>query len=160
MMICEICSSSREDSTYPLVSESQFWLVKLAPNQSLLGRCVVAARRHVGDLAELTPAEMTDFLQVVRQLEGAIKQSLGATMFNWSCYMNLAYQADPPDPHVHWWLAPRYRQPVEVHGILFEDPHFGHPYDHRRWQEVTPEVRDYLVSEIRRGITPAPPAAG
>jgi diadenosine tetraphosphate (Ap4A) HIT family hydrolase len=145
---CEICSGSREDPAYPLIGESEFWIVKLAPNQSLLGRCVVATKRHVGDLADVTPAELMDFLEVVRRLEYAIRQSFSATMFNWSCYMNVAYRNDPPNPHVHWWLVPRYRQQVEVHGLTFKDPHFGHPYDHYRWQEVPPEMRNYLVREI------------
>lgn len=151
-MNCDICSASNADPVYPFIGASKFWTIKLAPNQSLLGRCVVAAKRHVGDLGDLTAAEMIDFLAVVRGLKSAVRQSLGATMFNWSCYMNLAYrtsQASPPDPHVHWWLVPRYRQQVEIQGVTFEDPHFGHPYDHSRWQEVSPEIRNYLVREIR-----------
>jgi diadenosine tetraphosphate (Ap4A) HIT family hydrolase len=122
-MTCDICTASREYSLYPLIGESEFWTIKLAPNQSLLGRCVVAAKRHVGDLADLTDDEMIDFLTVVRGLENAVRQSLGATMFNWSCYMNLAYRTRPPNPHVHWWLVPRYQQQIEIQGVTFEDPH-------------------------------------
>jgi diadenosine tetraphosphate (Ap4A) HIT family hydrolase len=116
----------------------------------------VATKRHVGDLAELSPEEVIDFLEVVRQLENAIKQSFGATMFNWSCHMNLAYRNDPPNPHVHWWLVPRYAQQAVLPAGTFEDPHFGHPYDHYRWQEVSPEVKDYLVREIRSHLPPSP----
>jgi diadenosine tetraphosphate (Ap4A) HIT family hydrolase len=148
-MTCEICSASREDLAYVLIGESEFWTIKLAPNQSLLGRCVVAAKRHVGDLADLTAEEIIDFLEVVRRLESALRRSFAPTMFNWSCYMNVAYRTSPPDPHVHWWLVPRYQQEVEIQGVTFEDPHFGHPYDHYRWQEVSPETKNHLAREIR-----------
>jgi hypothetical protein len=41
-MTCDICSASSADPVYPLIGASEFWTTELAPNQSLLGRYVVA----------------------------------------------------------------------------------------------------------------------
>ena len=147
-MTCPICAWSSEHPHYPLLFETPFWRVVLAPNQCLLGRCVIHLKRHAGDLAELTPEESLDWHQLVQRLETALRDAFGATMFNWSCYMNHAYRQQPADPHVHWWAVPRYDHPVELAGWLFEDPDFGNPYNHQRWLDVPEEVRRQIVERI------------
>jgi diadenosine tetraphosphate (Ap4A) HIT family hydrolase len=147
-MTCPICAWSSENHNYPLLFESGFWRVVLAPNQCLLGRCVIHLKRHAGDLAELTPEEVVDWLGVVKKLEGALQEAFGATLFNWSCYMNLAYREQPADPHVHWWAVPRYERAVEIGGWVFEDPDFGNPYDHKRWLDVPEEIRRQILERI------------
>lgn len=77
-------------------------------------------------LSEVTQEEMSDFLQVIKNLEALVKKTFGATMFNWACSMNHAYQADPPNPQVHWHVIPRYIRPVEFRGEAFRDEHFGY----------------------------------
>ncbi len=147
-MNCPICAWTPEEVDYPFIFETSHWIVKLGPNQSLLGRCVISTQRHVGDLADLTQPEMIDLLAVIKQLEGAVRRAFGAVMFNWSCYMNLAYREEPADPHVHWWMVPRYNSAREIDGIAFADPHFGEPYDHYRWQDVSIELKTHIVGKI------------
>ena len=74
-----------------------------------------------------------------------------ATMFNWSCYMNLSYRENPPDPHIHWWVVPRYSHSVKVGTLTFEDPLFGSPYDHAMRREVSQEVRQLIAERLRQG---------
>ena len=121
----------------------------LAPNQCLVGRCVVNLKRHAGDLAELTQAELIDWLVVVKTVETALWSAFNPTMFNWSCYMNFAYREKPPDPHIHWWAVPRYDHPVELAGLIFEDPDFGSPYDHRRRLVLPSFVQKQVADKIR-----------
>jgi len=148
-MKCPICSWSSEDNEYLLVSETTNWRVCLAPNQSLIGRCVVSTRRHVGDLAFLTRDEIIEFFHIIGALEEALRRAFGATMFNWSCYMNNAHQETPPNPHVHWWAVPRYDHVIKYNGYLFDDLHFGNPYDHSRWFTLPVDERCKIAERVR-----------
>jgi diadenosine tetraphosphate (Ap4A) HIT family hydrolase len=149
-MQCPICSWSSNDEDYLFISETQYWRVCLAPNQSLLGRCVIHLKRHAGDIGDLTNDEWSDFLIVVKRVEKTLRFAFNATMFNWSCYMNHAYREDPPTPHVHWWAVPRYARAVRFGVRTFEDPHFGNPYDHGRWIDLPKHLRDEIANKIRK----------
>lgn len=148
-MICPICSWSLDNQDYLLIQELQYWRVCLAPNQSLLGRCVIHLKRHVGDLANLRENELLEFLSVITRLEEAIRFAFGATMFNWSCYMNHAYRESPPNPHVHWWAVPRYDHAVRFEDTFFEDPHFASPYDHYRVMDAPSDLRLKIAEAIK-----------
>jgi len=148
-MSCPICAWSPENRDYLLIHETGSWRICLAPNQSLIGRCVIHLKRHAGGLADLTEDEWGDFLNVVRRLESALRFAFNAAMFNWSSYMNHAYRENPPDPHVHWWAVPRYARALRFGGRTFEDPHFGNPYDHSRWLDLPETLRAEIAGKIR-----------
>ena len=112
-----------------LIFETQYWRVLVADfDQRYLGRCVIVLKRPCGDLADITSEEHLDFLEIVKKLKAAGRKAFHATMFNWGCLMNNAYQKDPPDPHVHWHFRPRYKEPVQFAGKVFEDKEFGYHY--------------------------------
>ncbi len=150
---CPICAWTPKITDYRFVWETGLWRVVLAPNQSLIGRCVVHLKRHAGSLADLTPEEILEWRVLVEQHEQAVRSAFGAAMFNWSCYLNHSYREDSPDPHVHWWAVPRYNRVVEVGGLTFDDPHFENLYDHYRWEEVTPEVHREIAERIQQALT-------
>lgn len=152
-MACPICNWSPSTPDYRFVYETSLWRVVLAPNQCLVGRCVVHLKRHVGDLADLTQVELIEWLTVVNILEAALRGAFEATMFNWSCYMNHSYQKSVPDPHIHWWAVPRYNHPVRIGEWIFEDPDFGNPYDHYRWVDVPKEIHQQIAELIQHAIT-------
>ena len=109
-----------------IVFEMLHWKVILIPDQLYLGRSVVVLKRQCGDLADLSQEEMLDFLELVKKLQNLLKKTFGATMFNWSCLMNNAYQVNPAKPQVHWHFRARYQHPVKFAGHTFKDPNFGH----------------------------------
>jgi len=106
-------------------------------------------KRHAGDLVDLTEDEWNDFSDVVKHVEETIRLAFNATMFNWSCYMNLAYRENAPNPHVHWWAVPRYAQAVRFGENTFDDPHFGNPYDHARRLDLPKNLRDEIAEKIK-----------
>lgn len=136
-----------------IIFETPYWFVKLMPKQLYLGRCVIVLKRKCGDLAELTQEEVLDFAEVVKKLEGVLRRTFKATMFNWGCLMNDAYQVTPAEPQVHWHFRPRYDQPVEFAGHTFADPNFGHHYL-REDNEYLPsdDVLDLIATEIRGNL--------
>lgn len=150
---CPICSWTTDNLEYPFVHETELWRVVLAPNQSLIGRCVVHLKRHAGDLADLSQRELLEWLTLVRTFEDALRLAFGATMFNWSCYMNHSFGKDSPNPHVHWWAVPRYNHQVTIGDWILKDPDFGNPYDHYRWLEVPREIHQRIATRIQRAIS-------
>ena len=127
------------------------WVVTVAQDQGYLGRCYVTLRKHRQHLHELSVEEWNDLASVINQLENAITVSLGATLFNWACMMNNAYQVETPVPHIHWHVRPRYSSPATFKGDTYLDNDFGHHYDrnHRNF------VSQSTISEITAKINSA-----
>ena len=151
-MNCPICSWSSDNLDYLFLIETQHWRICLAPNLSLIGRCVTYLKRHAGNLADLTQAEIIELFRLVKNFEDALRQAFDATMFNWSCYMNNAYKETPPNPHVHWWAIPRYVHIVEFDGRTFEDPNFGNPYNHGRRFAPSHELCHDITNRIKANL--------
>lgn len=134
--------------------ETAHWRVVLNTNQTYLGRSVVLLKRPCGQLADVTDAEFSELLTVIRKLEHVFHSVLGATMFNWSCLMNFAYRDTVPNPQIHWHLVPRYDHTVEFAGRSFSDPNFGN----RSKDDITtlpdgvlPELRNTLIKNLQPG---------
>jgi diadenosine tetraphosphate (Ap4A) HIT family hydrolase len=145
---CGICKFAK--TTNPIY-QTKYWSVTIADDQRLLGRCYVTLKRHSGSLSELKESEWADLRKVIKKMEAALRDGFGATMFNWNCYMNNAYKAVPPYPHVHWHLRPRYRDKVKFAGLLFEDKDFGHaPGKEKR--EVPTRVLNNIGAKIKDNI--------
>lgn len=124
---CEICKSLDLNTERLLVTDH--WIVTLAQDQGYLGRCYVTTRKHKQHLHELDPSEWQDLNTVICRLEDSISKTFGATLYNWACMMNNAYQESDPMPHVHWHVRPRYIAPVTFRGVIYSDKDFGHHYD-------------------------------
>ncbi len=146
-MDCLGCKSSSSDKNF--IFESKYWKVFLNPEQSYLGRCVVTLKRHCSSLSQLKSEEWIDFVNLVKKLESLLKKAFGATMFNWSCFLNDAYQNNPPNPHVHWHLRPRYKQSVKFANRWFEDPDFSHHYSRDRKEIVDDKMIKKIIDKIR-----------
>jgi diadenosine tetraphosphate (Ap4A) HIT family hydrolase len=145
-------STSEESSRAArFIFETDYWTIRLIPNQLYLGYCVVVLKRPCGDMAELTPDEVADFFVIAKKMEAAARQAFDATMFNWSCLMNLAYRNNPPDPQVHWHFRPRYNHPVKFADEIFTDPNFGSHYT-LDLHEVGPEMWKRIIAEFLRFI--------
>lgn len=113
----------------PHVFGSEHWRCVLnGPDQRYPGRCIVVARKHVPTVPDLEPDQWDELRTVMGRLERAAKRAFGATLSNWGCLMNHAFQVDPARPHVHWHFRPRYSTPVDAVGLRFEDDAFGKHY--------------------------------
>lgn len=148
-MECAICEFTKKSDNS--IFETKNWIVNLANDQAYLGRSYVTLKRHCGDLAELSKEEWDDLYKLISVLESSVRKAFGADLFNWTCLMNLAYQNDPPNPHVHWHFRPRYGRSVEFAGLTFTDPEFGKHYarEHERSLEVSKEVQQKIIEKIR-----------
>jgi diadenosine tetraphosphate (Ap4A) HIT family hydrolase len=80
------------------------------------GHTLVAPRRHVGSIYELTAAEQTAVWQFVGHIREILADKYALDTFNIGVSDGLA--AEQSAPHVHIYVAPRRRGGVS-------DPHVG-----------------------------------
>ena|SRR5260221_524986 len=132
------------------IHETKHWEVYLNPDQYYLGRCVIAAKRDVGEMSLLTDEEWLDFAKLAKKIEIGFKEAFGATMFNWTCLMNGAYQDKNPHPEVHWHMRPRYAKSVEFAGHKFEDKEFGHHYARSTESPVSQRIERQIIAGVRK----------
>lgn len=153
---CDICQFVKETDN-PVI-ETKYWIVLLANEQAYLGRCYVTLKRHCGDLAKLKKEEWLELLSLIKKLEMALKDTFNPALFNWTCLMNLAYQNDPPNPHIHWHFMPRYNRKVKFKGITFDDPEFGHHYarEKERSKIVSEKVKNEIIVAIGKRLARNP----
>lgn len=147
-----------EDAKFQVL-KTEYWDAFVAPDQLYLGRLVVVLRDpNFSDncpwLRWVPMKAHVEFHYVVDHLERALIRDFRATMFNWSCLMNNAYQEDNPKPHVHWHFRPRYKEPVEIFGQVFTDPNFGHHYLREDTDKkiVSDVLREAIAYKIREAI--------
>jgi diadenosine tetraphosphate (Ap4A) HIT family hydrolase len=133
------------------IFETPYWVIFLAPNQSNIGTCVVALKRHYGTLNGLTDEEWLDFAKIVKQLEYSLKKAFNTTMFNWGALMNADYMKEKPDPHIHWHFIPRYRNIVKFENLIFDDKYFG-SMQPRPIREVPDSIRKKIIEKIKENM--------
>lgn len=148
MKKCEICPYV-ENPDCPIF-DNKYWIVNLAVHdQYYPGRAYVTTKRHVSSLSELMKEEWDELKIVVGKFEKAVKAGLGASLCNWSCLMNNAFQEKPYNPHVHWHVRPRYKEPISVQGETFTDELFGKHYKKSTDRVVPKAVEQEIVSRIK-----------
>ena len=71
------------------------------------GHCMVVPDRHVGDLSELTPEEVSSIMSLVRDLMTAIRATMRPEGFNVGCNIGKVSGAGIAD-HFHMHVVPRW----------------------------------------------------
>ncbi|MBP2046679.1 diadenosine tetraphosphate (Ap4A) HIT family hydrolase [Methanobacterium aggregans] len=150
-MECKYCKILEKENFGDLLLETRHWIVFLAPNQSLIGTCVLALNRHLENLSGLELEEWQDFAFLVKRMEHTLKGAFNATMFNWGCLMNASYLKNPPEPHLHWHLIPRYNHEVKLNGLTFEDVYFGHMKP-QPIKNISLQTRKIISDKIRENL--------
>ncbi|MDR3292046.1 MAG: HIT family protein [Methanobrevibacter sp.] len=133
-----------------LIFESKFWKLFLAPSQRYLGTSVLALKREVMNLRDLTSQEWKEFSLIVKNTEIAMNKSFEPDLYNWACFKNAAYRNESGEikAQIHWHLHPRYKDPVIFEGIEFTDPDFGYPPGLKE-KTIPDELREKIIIHIR-----------
>jgi diadenosine tetraphosphate (Ap4A) HIT family hydrolase len=148
--ICDICE--RNESNSGIILETEHWLVPLAADQGYLGRSFVVSKVHRESLSELTEAEWHEYITIVGRMEKAVKEAFGATLSNWGCLMNNAFQKTPSRPHVHWHFRPRYDKTVTINDVDFTDPMFAYHYDRAQTNVVDDETFNIILEKFKAHV--------
>lgn len=105
----------------PIVRESTCWRIAINRNQNLLGKVLIALRRHEESVAELTPTEWSELRDELRWATGRLAAAFRPDHLNYAFLQN-------QDRHVHLHVIPRYAGPRTCGGTEFRDPDWPHHY--------------------------------
>jgi len=146
---CDVCQFLESKPLQNQILTTQYWTVGVITDQPYLGRALITLLTHKSSLGKLSSEEWHDFEAIVQKLEPAYKTAFGAEPLNIGCFMNHGYRDDPPHPHVHWHIFPRYRSTVEFGGQIFEDERYGKFYDDDARRPVDNEMVTAIADELR-----------
>lgn len=146
---CDVCQFLEKKPLKNQILTTTYWTVGIIPDQPYLGRALITLLAHKSSLGQLSPAEWQEFEAMVPKLENAYKQAFGAEPLNMGCFMNHGYQDNPPHPHVHWQIFPRYKKPFELKGIIFDDNRCGRFYDDDARRPVDNEVVEEIAQRLK-----------
>lgn len=149
MLNCDNCQFLKNKPLNNQILTTRYWTVGIIPDQPYLGRGLITLLDHKSSLGKLSREEWSEFEEIVPKLENAYKQAFGAEPLNMGCFMNNGYRDDPPHPHVHWQIFPRYKEPAKLKGLIFKDDRYGNFYDDDARRIVDQQVVEEIVQRLR-----------
>ncbi|MFC4620455.1 hypothetical protein ACFO4N_17285 [Camelliibacillus cellulosilyticus] len=96
------------------IYETDFWVWSLRPNQSTLGSGILSLKRECGIFSELKQEEYCDLNNIIKVIEGTLKQLFNYDIMNYLMLMMV-------DKQVHYHIIPRYEKKVELFGEIWVD---------------------------------------
>ncbi len=130
--LCQLIAGIDGASVTPVWHDSQM-VVVLVDEPAYPGFCRVIWRAHVKEMSDLAPAERSAMMEVVWQVELAMRDVMQPDKVNLASLGNMT-------PHLHWHVIPRYR----------DDAHFPSPL----WAAAVRET-DAEVLAARRALLPS-----
>jgi diadenosine tetraphosphate (Ap4A) HIT family hydrolase len=135
MSKCELCQQQGD-----VIVSTQQWRVVLIDDKHYPGYCRVIWNAHIKEMSDLTLAERTVLMNVVWQVESAIRTVMKPHKINLASLGNVT-------PHLHWHVIPRFT----------DDMHFPNPI----WGQVERSIngnleqRRALIASLKEKITAA-----
>ena len=130
MSCCTIWETFDENNN--IIKEYRHWKLLLRNRNTTLGNCVVITKRHIERFSDIRSEEMEDFLNVVKDVERALKKSFYYDKIN---YLMLMMK----DNHTHFHIIPRYSSQRKFSGLTWYD---------EEWPKPTIIQKDLLDSKI------------
>ena len=134
MTCCEIWDIFDEESN--LIKEYKHWKLLIRNRNTTLGNCVAITKRHMETFSEITPEEMQEFAQVVKDIEKALRISFSYNKINYQMLMM-------KDKHTHFHIIPRYSSPRTFAGIEWVD---------EGWPKLPPAKKPTVPQDILKQI--------
>lgn len=142
MTCCDIFEVFDEKNN--LIKEYKHWKLLIRNRDTTLGNCVAITKRHLEHFSDIAPEEMTEFTQVVKDIEKSLKQSFAYDKIN---YLMLMMK----DKHTHFHIIPRYSVPKNFAGIDWTDDEWPKS-SHLVKPAVTFDVLQQVKAEIVKNL--------
>lgn len=108
--------------------------VYLFKEQSHKGRVIVAHKRHVNEITELSAEERAEYMEEINRVAAALHKAFHPKKVNYGAYGDTGC-------HLHFHLVPKYEDGFEWGGVFAMNP--GKTF-------LTDAEYDVLISEIRK----------
>lgn len=95
---CVLCNEPGGE----ILWQDDFCRVVLADEAGYPGFCRVILKQHVAELSDLNLADRNRLMQLVVDVEMAIRNTLQPDKINLACLGNMV-------PHLHWHIIPRFK---------------------------------------------------
>jgi len=144
MSCCDIWEVFDGDNL--LIKEYKHWNLLLRKNTKTLGNCVAITKEHHESLADLNSEEMSEFLDLVKDFNKAVKIAFKHEKTN---YLMLMMK----DKHTHFHIFPRYtdkRNFAEIEWIDGMVP--TDPLELKGMPELSAEILQKIKKEIIKNI--------
>ncbi len=89
--------------------------VYIFKEQSHLGRVIVAHKKHVSEIIELTDEERNQFFKDINTVSNAIHKVFNPDKVNYGAYGDTGH-------HLHFHLVPKYKDDFEWNGVFLMNP--------------------------------------
>jgi diadenosine tetraphosphate (Ap4A) HIT family hydrolase len=97
-----------------LIGDLTWWAALYRPKQVTLGSLILAAKRPVTSFSDLPPETFPDLGEAVRLIERTLAAFSRYEKINYLMLMMV-------DPHPHFHVIPRYKNPRIYEGVTFTD---------------------------------------
>ncbi len=114
---CPLCNIDRETNK-TFVERYSRWTILINYKQPTLGSNLIVLNRHVQQLSDLTQEEAIEYLDIIKNLERALKESFNPDTINHLMLANVVR-------HVHYHIVPRYEEERRFAGQTWEDKNYG-----------------------------------
>ncbi len=111
-------------------------ILVLFKEQSHPGRCIVASKQHVSEVADMTDEEAAAFICDVKHVAAALRKAFNPNKINYGSYGDTA-------GHCHFHLVPKYKDEFEWGGTFAMNP---------QQKFLTPEEYDEVIAKIKAAL--------
>lgn len=113
------------------LEQSKVYLFK---EQSHKGRVIVAHKKHVSEMTELTPEERAAYFEEINHVAEALHKAFAPDKVNYGAYGDTGC-------HLHFHLVPKYKDEFEWGGTFEMNP---------KQKFLTEEEYEELIAEIKK----------
>ncbi len=115
------------------LSESKVYLFR---EQSHPGRVIVAHKKHVSEITELTAEERAAYIEDINHVSEAIHKAFNPQKVNYGAYGDTGH-------HLHFHLVPKYTDEYEWGGVFAMNPKEKFLTD-AEYAEMIEKIKQYL----------------
>lgn len=115
------------------LTESKVYLFK---EQSHPGRCIVAHKKHISEIVDLTPEERAKYMEDIALVSKAIHKAFSPKKVNYGAYGDTGC-------HLHFHLVPKYENDFEWGGVFAMNPQKKTLSD-AEYNDIIAKIKKYL----------------
>lgn len=97
------------------ICEMESCKVYLFKEQSHKGRCIVAHKKHVSEMVELTSEERAVYFEEINKVASALHKAFSPNKINYGAYGDTGH-------HLHFHLVPKYKDETEWGDVFAMNP--------------------------------------